>query len=132
MEEKSDYRDVLALERDKLIGKLNDFQHRIFDLIINVVASKTQELIFEYDHDGTGKTFLWKTIIYALRAEGKIVLAVALSRIASLLLTSGRTTHSHFKLLLDLNDSSMCLVTKNTQLAALLKEMDLVMLFPLS
>nr|GEV70754.1 DNA helicase [Tanacetum cinerariifolium] len=39
-----------------------------------------QELIF------VRKTFLWKTIIYALRAVGKIVLAVASSGIASLLL----------------------------------------------
>nr|GEY48949.1 DNA helicase [Tanacetum cinerariifolium] len=34
------------------------------------------------------KTFLWKTIIYALRVEGKIVLSVSSSGIASLLLPS--------------------------------------------
>ncbi|GJU70042.1 DNA helicase [Tanacetum coccineum] len=51
---------------------------------------------------------------------------VASSGIASLLLPSGRTAHSRFKLPLDLNDSSMCPVTKNTQLAALLKETYLV------
>nr|GEZ53531.1 DNA helicase [Tanacetum cinerariifolium] len=87
---------------------------------------KTQELIFVYGHGGTGKTFLWKTIIYALRAEGKIVIAVASSGIASLLLPSSRTAHSRFKLPLDLNDSSVCSITKNTQLATLLKETDLI------
>nr|GEX59277.1 DNA helicase [Tanacetum cinerariifolium] len=75
---------------------------------------------------GTGKTFLWKTIIYALRAQGKIVLAVASSGIASLLLPSGRTSHLRVKLPLDLSDTSMCSVTKNTQLALLLKETDLI------
>ncbi|GJZ03900.1 DNA helicase [Tanacetum coccineum] len=70
--------------------------------------------------------FLWKTIIYALRSEGRIVLAVASSGIASLLLPSGRTAHSHFKLPLDLNDTSVFSVKKNTQLAKLLKETDLV------
>nr|GEU77088.1 DNA helicase [Tanacetum cinerariifolium] len=74
---------------DKSIDKLNDCQRNIFNLIIHAVATRTQELIFVYGHDGTGKTFLWKTIIYALRAEGKIVLAVASSGIASLLLPSG-------------------------------------------
>nr|GEX58325.1 DNA helicase [Tanacetum cinerariifolium] len=74
----------------------------------------------------TGKTLLWKTIIYALRAEGKIVLVVASSGIASLLLPSGRTAHLRFKLPIDLNDSYVCSITKNTQLATLLKEADLI------
>nr|GEW20504.1 DNA helicase [Tanacetum cinerariifolium] len=58
--------------------------------------------------------------------EGKIVLVVASSGIALLLLPSGRTAHSRFKLPLDLNDSSVCSITKNTQLAKLLKETDLI------
>ncbi|GKD66983.1 DNA helicase [Tanacetum coccineum] len=45
-----------------------------------------------------GRQFLWKTIIYALRSEGRIVLAVASSGIASSLLPSSRTAHSRFKL----------------------------------
>nr|GEU89691.1 DNA helicase [Tanacetum cinerariifolium] len=56
------------------------------------------------------------------------VLAVASSGIASLLLPSRHTTHSRFKLPLDVNDSSVCSVTKNTQLATLLKEIDLIVL----
>ncbi|GJZ17940.1 DNA helicase [Tanacetum coccineum] len=126
MEEKSYNRDLLAIERDKLIEKLNNCQRDIFNIIMHAITTKTQELIFVYGHGGTGKTFLWKTIIYALRAEGKIVLAVASSGIASLLLPSGRTAHSRFKLPLDLNDSSVCSITKNTQLATLLKETDLI------
>nr|GEX57995.1 hypothetical protein CTI12_AA123990 [Tanacetum cinerariifolium] len=43
---------------------------------------------------GTGKTFLYKTIISRLRSELKIILAVASSGIASLLLPGGRTAHS--------------------------------------
>nr|GEV42001.1 DNA helicase [Tanacetum cinerariifolium] len=58
--------------------------------------------------------------------EGKIVLAVASFGIASLLLPSGRTAHSRFKLSLELNDSSTSSITKNTQLAVLLKETYLI------
>ncbi|GJZ36230.1 DNA helicase [Tanacetum coccineum] len=45
-------------------------------------------------HGGTGKTFLLKTIISSLQSLGKILLAVASSGIASLLLPAGRTAHS--------------------------------------
>ena len=85
-----------------------------------------QELIFFYGHGGTGKTFFWTTVTIALRAVGKIVLAVASSGIASLLLPSGRTTHSRFKIPLDITNESVCDVKKNTQLAQLLIETSLI------
>ncbi|GJW56533.1 DNA helicase [Tanacetum coccineum] len=57
---------------------------------------------------GTRKTLLWKTITSTLRSEGKIVLAVVSSGIASLLLIAGCTTHSQFKIPLELTDKSLC------------------------
>ncbi|GJZ83397.1 DNA helicase [Tanacetum coccineum] len=107
MEEKSYDRELLTREKDRLVSKLNNSQRNIFNLIIDDVTKNKQELVFVYGHDRTGKTFLWKSVIYALRSEGKIVLAVASSRIASLLLPSGRTAHSLFKLPLELNDTSI-------------------------
>ncbi|XP_022003859.1 uncharacterized protein LOC110901334 [Helianthus annuus] len=59
-------------------------------------------------------------------ASGKIVLAVAASGIASLLLPSGRTAHSRFKIPLNLTDDSICFVKKNTHLARLLTETSLI------
>jgi len=44
-----------------------------------------------------GKTFLWHTIINRLRSDGLIVLVVASSGIASLLLPGGSIAHSRFK-----------------------------------
>ncbi|GKE78900.1 DNA helicase, partial [Tanacetum coccineum] len=66
-------------EKDRLLPKLNDKQRHIYNLIMDACFHNNQELVFVYGHGGTGKTFLWKTIIYALRSEGKIVLAVASS-----------------------------------------------------
>ena len=54
------------------------------------------------------------------------MLAVASSGIAALLLPGGRTAHSRFKLPINLTDESLCTVKKNTQLANLLKETDLI------
>ncbi|XP_071700293.1 uncharacterized protein [Rutidosis leptorrhynchoides] len=62
-----------------------------------------------------------------LRDKGKILLAVASFGIASLLLPSGGTAHSRFKLPIDLTDESMCNVNKNTQMVKLLESTDLIM-----
>ena len=65
-------------------------------------------MFFLYGHGGTGKTFVYKTIMSFLRSRGEIVLAVASSRIASLLLLGGRTTHSRFRIPLCVNEDSVC------------------------
>ncbi|GJZ19909.1 DNA helicase, partial [Tanacetum coccineum] len=78
-----------------------------------------------YCEGGNRKDIPLKTIISTLRSEGKIVLAVASSGIASLLLPAGRTTHSRFKLPLDLTDESVC-HAKNSQLVNLLVETNLI------
>lgn len=124
MEERSYDPDAMASERDRLVPNLNTEQRAVFDAVIQAVSDNRQELIFVYGHGGTGKTFVWKSIIYSLRAQRKIVLAVASSGIASLLLPSGRTAHSRFKLPFDLTNESMCTIKKHTQLADLLIRTD--------
>ncbi|PWA98889.1 DNA helicase [Artemisia annua] len=126
MEERNYNREELAAESRSLIPQLNVEQKDVFDTIMRAVTQQKQELLFVYGHGGTGKTFLWKTVIATLRSQGKIVLAVASSGIASLLLPSGRTAHSRFKIPLQLADESVCSVKKGTQLGELLKQTDLV------
>ena len=43
---------------------------------------------------GTGKTFLYNTLLAEIRLHGNIALAVASSGIAALLINGGRTAHS--------------------------------------
>ena len=126
MEELSYDPEVLRRESECFVSKLNMQQRSIFERIVDAVDSGKQELIFLYGHGGTGKTFIWKTLIYTLRARRKIVLAVASSGIAALLLPGGRTAHSRFKLPIKLTDESVCTIGKNTQLANLLKQTDLI------
>nr|GEW71461.1 DNA helicase [Tanacetum cinerariifolium] len=75
---------------------------------------------------GTGKTLLWKTIISSLRSEGKIVLAVASSGIASYFCRRvvPRILDSNFPL--EQTEESLCRFTKNTQLRKLLANTDLI------
>jgi hypothetical protein len=79
-----------------------------------------------YGSGGTGKTFVWTTLLSRLRGQGKIVLAVASSRIASLLLLGGRTAHSRFKIPIDLHDESTCNITQQMKVAELVRKADLI------
>jgi SpoVK/Ycf46/Vps4 family AAA+-type ATPase len=99
-------RDTLQKESVEMLGKLNLDQKKAYDKIIQSVSNKLGKLIFVNGYGGTGKTFLWKAITTALRAEGKIVLAVASSGIATLLLPGGRTAHSRFHIPLNINNES--------------------------
>nr|GEU66947.1 DNA helicase [Tanacetum cinerariifolium] len=126
MEETNYNPEVLLKENNLLIPRLNKEQKLIFNEIITAVQDNVQKLIFIYGHGGTGKTFLWKAITTALRSEEKIVLTVASSGIASLLLPSSRTTHSRFQLSLNLKDESTCHIKKNSQLTDLLRRTNLI------
>ncbi|GJT37851.1 ATP-dependent DNA helicase PIF1-like protein [Tanacetum coccineum] len=55
-----------------------------------------------------------------------IVLAVASSGIASLLLPGGRTAHSRFVIPLELVENSTCGIKQNTHLAELLQQVQLI------
>ena len=76
---------------------------------------------------GTRKTYLYHTLCHKLRSEGKIVLCVASSGIAALLLPGGRTAHSTFHIPIDtLNAESLCNISKQDQRAELLRAVNLI------
>ncbi|XP_071719249.1 uncharacterized protein [Rutidosis leptorrhynchoides] len=90
----------LANEHSDFITKLTSEQKEAYDQIIKVVDHGKGAVFFLYGYGGTGKTFLWKTLSAALRSKGEIVLNVASSGIAALLLSGGRMAHSRFHILL--------------------------------
>ncbi|XP_022040220.1 uncharacterized protein LOC110942764 [Helianthus annuus] len=126
LEEVSYDRTTLSLKHLQMHAQLNVDQLQVYNAVRDSYVNKTQLLLFVYGHGGTGKTFLWNTIISFFRSIGKVVLAVAASGIASLLLPSGRTAHSRFKIPIELTEQSTCYIKKNTQLADLLKQTSIV------
>ncbi|KAL3619255.1 hypothetical protein CASFOL_036825 [Castilleja foliolosa] len=73
--------------------------------------------------------YRWKNQVYRWNfpsVSACFLVVVAASGIASLLLPSGRTAHSRFKIPLDLTEQSTCHIKKGTHLADLLKETLLV------
>ena len=83
-------RDTLREEFNNLTRIMTDEQSKIFNTIMSSLSINTGGVFFVYGYGGTGKTFLWRALTSALRSEGHIVLAVASSGIASLLLPGGR------------------------------------------
>ena len=75
---------------------------------------------------GTGKTFVYNTLCNFLRSQGKIVLCVASSGIAALLLSGGRTSHFRFKIPLAVHDTSQCFINKNSNLGKLIRQTSLI------
>lgn len=61
-----------------------------------------------------------------LRGENEIVLSVASSGVAALLLPAGRTAHSRFKIPLNIDETSICEIKRGTHLAELLRETSLI------
>ncbi|KAJ2913452.1 hypothetical protein MD484_g6981, partial [Candolleomyces efflorescens] len=77
---------------------LNAEQRTAVTEILASIDQNLGRLFFLHGSGGTGKTFVYKTICNKVRSDGRIVLCVASSGIASLLIPGGRTAHSMFKI----------------------------------
>ncbi|XP_065840180.1 uncharacterized protein [Oscarella lobularis] len=99
-------------------------QRIIYDRIIQLIDEKRGGFLFIDAPGGTGKIYLAKMALSRIRSQPLIALATASSRIDSQLLPNGRTSHSTFKIPLDLtsSDQPMCNIKKGTQTAKLIKE----------
>ncbi|XP_023743192.1 uncharacterized protein LOC111891380 [Lactuca sativa] len=117
---------VLADQHAQLLLQLNTQQMAIYGSVVSRIEANKHILMFVYGHGGTGKTFLWTTILSFFRSLGKVVLAVAAFGIASLLLPSGTTARSRFKIPIDLASNRSCDIKKRTSLADLMKHTSLI------
>ncbi|XP_026459112.1 uncharacterized protein LOC113359744 [Papaver somniferum] len=108
------------------IEKLNVAQRSAYNAIVDSVNDRNGRMFFLNGSAGTGKTFLYNTIARRCRKDGKIVLTVASSGIASLLLDGGRTAHSTFKIPFEVQDDNSISISKDSDYAQLLKEVRLI------
>ncbi|CAL1408060.1 unnamed protein product [Linum trigynum] len=117
--------ELLHQFHDK-ISKLNAEQRLAFDEIMDSVYGDAGKSFFINGSGGTGKTFLWQVICMKLRSENKVVLCVASSGIAALLMEGGRTAHSRFRIPVDLDAKSTCNIQQGSDLAELIQRASLV------
>lgn len=113
-------------EYQRMMTSITEEQKRIHDKIMDAVNGDKGGMFFVQGYGGTGKTFLWKVLGSAIRSEGKIVLNVASSGIASMLLKGGRTAHSRFSIPMVVNEFSMCTMSGGSHQADLIREAKLI------
>ncbi|GJX58119.1 ATP-dependent DNA helicase PIF1-like protein [Tanacetum coccineum] len=113
-----------TIEHQRPHSLLNQEQRLIYEEVIYFVHNPKGQFYFVYGPGGTGKTFLYKTII--ARLERMIVLVVASPGSASLLLSGGRTAHTRFVITLELIENSTYEIKQNTHLAELMQQVQLI------
>ncbi|XP_012837300.1 PREDICTED: uncharacterized protein LOC105957872 [Erythranthe guttata] len=118
--------DAMREELKKYLSSITDEQKKVFDDIMDAVTNDRGGLFFLYGHGRTGKTFIWKTLSAVIRSKGEIVINVASSGIASLLLPGGRTAHSRFGLPIIVHESSTCSIKQQSLQAELLSRAKLI------
>ncbi|XP_016173713.1 uncharacterized protein LOC107616245 [Arachis ipaensis] len=116
----------LTREHDANVLKLNEEQMVVYDKIIDCVSNKRHRFFFVYGFGGTGKTFLYRVLSARLRAEKRIVINVASSKIASLLLPGGKTAHSMFNIPVELTEDTVCRIKKDSAKAEVVRLADLI------
>ncbi len=110
-----------AVEGQRLVELLNREQRSVFDEILDSVRSPTDpnkhRLFFVDGPGGSGKTFLFSTLISVLNGMGLKVTPIAWTGIAASLLKGGRTAHSTFKLPFDITDRVACNLSTTSDVA---------------
>jgi len=113
-------RKALTKEHKNLMSSMTSEQRNVYDTIMTRVSQNKPDAFFLYGYGGTGKTFLWRTMAAALRSQGEIVLIVASSGIAAILIPGGRTAHSRFRIPILIHKTSTCPIEPDSPLALLI------------
>ncbi|XP_052118965.1 uncharacterized protein LOC127748455 [Arachis duranensis] len=119
-------RDYLKKNASDILANATPEQRYEFDKIVTAVYCDEGGFFFVYGHAGTEKTFLWNLMSAEIRSRGDIVLNVASSSIASLLLPNGRTAYSRFKIPLNITEDSVCNIKPGFSQAMLLLKAKLI------
>ncbi|CAJ2640229.1 unnamed protein product [Trifolium pratense] len=116
----------LAEEHVRLMSTMTSKQHKVYDTIMTRFNENKHGVFFLCGYGGTRKTFIWRVMSVALRSKGEIVLTVASSGIATLLIPGGRTTHSRFCIPLNVDEFSTCIIVPKNPLALLIQKANLI------
>jgi hypothetical protein len=101
-------------------------QKKVFDAVMFAANERVSRMFFLDGPGGTGKTFVLNTMFDGIRASAKSVVVVASTGVAALLLSTGQTAHSAFKLPINLGPETTCAIEEGTVQSRRLLAADLI------
>ncbi|KAM3287850.1 hypothetical protein P3S67_021280 [Capsicum chacoense] len=88
-------RNKIIIDEDMLLQtKLNGDQRKAYYIILDKIFMNKSGAFFIDGPGGTGKTFLYRALLAAIRSKGFVALATASFGVAASILPGGRTAHS--------------------------------------
>ena len=99
---------------------LNADQRVAFDALYQAVASSERDMFFLDEFDDIEKIFLINLILMKIQSDEDIALTTTFSDITATLLNESTTTHSRFKISIDINSDSICNILAQSHLAKLI------------
>ena len=119
--------DDCQMIADETFLAANVDQRNIISQIIRSISQPNDSNAFFIDGPGgTGKTFIYKYLINRLLSARCMIIPVAWTGIAAMLLPGGRTVHSRFKLPLLLNESSVSSMNIESKEAKMIAESKII------
>ncbi|TKR96847.1 hypothetical protein L596_010806 [Steinernema carpocapsae] len=125
------WQEVAKTERAKLNHDQTAVFERIADAIdnpLNADGSRKQTLFFVTGQGGTGKTFLFNSLISHIRSSNKTYLGTASTGIAALLLRGGRTAHSTFRIANDLTEENTPTINFESRYAEAIRNASMILI----
>uniref|UniRef100_A0A7N0UU60 ATP-dependent DNA helicase n=1 Tax=Kalanchoe fedtschenkoi TaxID=63787 RepID=A0A7N0UU60_KALFE len=119
--------DALRRESDRDVQSLNAEQLDAYRQVMWACDHGDGGIFFVDGPGGTGKTYLENLMLKSVRGQRKVAIAVASSGIAALLLSKGRTAHSRFKIPIDLKSNAVCSISKQSELAEMIRHATLIL-----
>jgi hypothetical protein len=104
---------ALRAQLERNMPLLNLDQERAFASILDALRCGKGNVFFLDRPGGFGKTFVYSVLLAAVRCEGNVAIAMASFGIAALLLDGGRTSHSAFRIPIDVDRDSICSIIAN-------------------
>ena len=104
----------------------NDDQRIILDIITSTIDNDSDQLFFVDGSGGTGKIFIENLLLTHIRSQGHIALVVASSGITVILLDGGRTSHSRFRIPIDITSESIYSISAQSDIIKLIRMIKLI------
>jgi ATP-dependent DNA helicase PIF1 len=104
----------------------NDDQRITLDTITSIIDNDSDQLFFVDGPGGTGKTFIENLLLIRVRSQGHIALTVISSGITVILLDDDRTSHSRFRIPIDISSESIYSISAQSDITKLIRMIKLI------